>query len=202
MEQGLVSFNEIVRKMIRRSHSLHGSNSSLKGTRYKVLHRTSPSQKVAEYGTCSVAFGTAQNPRKAIPRAVRLTFYRFHLRCNIRVLLFGMTSLLIYNSPELLSVSNVASTRVVANTSPPIIAALLHGVMQIMLEENRIHTWTGWSGVSLGACKRVRPIGTYFKGCLKSSTLPESQAGFHVSGSLQNLPGRNDSPKTSPRPGL
>ena len=46
-----------------------------------------------------VTVGEAQNPRRTIPRAIRLTFYRILFFYVLSVFLLGM--LVPYNSPEL-----------------------------------------------------------------------------------------------------
>ncbi|KAI1143925.1 putative amino acid permease [Hypoxylon sp. FL0543] len=67
-----------------------------------------------------VTVGEAQNPRKTIPRAIKLTFYRIVIFYVISVLLIGMC--VPYNSPEL-AFANKASGN--ANASPFVVAIKL-----------------------------------------------------------------------------
>ena len=60
--------------------------------------------------------GEAQNPRKAIPRAVKLTFFRIVFFYLALILLLGMT--VPYDSPLLLSSVNTAGNTVNADASP------------------------------------------------------------------------------------
>jgi amino acid transporter len=73
-----------------------------------------------------VTVGECQNPKKAIPRAVRLTFYRILIFYIVLVLLLGMT--VPYNSPQLLSANSASGTTVSAEASPFVVAASLAGV--------------------------------------------------------------------------
>lgn len=73
-----------------------------------------------------VTVGEAQNPRKAIPRAVRLTFFRIFFFYLVLILLLGMT--VPYNSPLLLSSNTASDTTVSAEASPFVVAALIAGV--------------------------------------------------------------------------
>jgi amino acid transporter len=73
-----------------------------------------------------VTVGEAQNPRKAVPRAVRMTFYRIVIFYLVLVLLLGMT--VPYNSPLLLSAVNESNNSVNAEASPFVVAARLAGV--------------------------------------------------------------------------
>jgi len=70
--------------------------------------------------------GEAQNPRKAIPRAVKLTFFRIVCFYLVLILLLGMT--IPYNSPRLLSANTTSGQTVNAAASPFVVAALLAGV--------------------------------------------------------------------------
>ena len=70
-----------------------------------------------------VTVGEAQNPRKTIPRAIKLTFYRILFFYCISVFLLGM--IIPYNSPALLD-SNKASTG--ANASPFVAAIKISGI--------------------------------------------------------------------------
>lgn len=70
-----------------------------------------------------VTVGEAQNPRRAIPRAIKLTFYRILLFYVLLVFLLGM--IVPYNSPELLA-ANKKSTGAAA--SPFVVAIQLSGI--------------------------------------------------------------------------
>lgn len=73
-----------------------------------------------------ITVGEAQNPRKAIPRAVKLTFFRIVFFYLVLILLLGMT--VPYNSPLLLSAANESKGTVSADASPFVVAAKLAGV--------------------------------------------------------------------------
>ena len=73
-----------------------------------------------------VTVGEAQNPRKAIPRAVRMTFFRIVFFYLVLVLLLGMT--VPYNSTLLLSSVNESINSVNAEASPFVVAARVAGV--------------------------------------------------------------------------
>ncbi|KAL7933273.1 amino acid permease/ SLC12A domain-containing protein [Trichoderma chlorosporum] len=70
-----------------------------------------------------VTAGEAQNPRRNIPKAVKLTFFRILFFYCLSVFLVGM--IVPYNSPEL-SFANKQSTN--AGASPFVVAATLAGV--------------------------------------------------------------------------
>lgn len=65
-----------------------------------------------------VTVGEAQNPRKTIPRAIRLTFYRILIFYVLSVFLLGM--IIPYNSPEL-KAANKSST---SSSASPFVAAI------------------------------------------------------------------------------
>lgn len=73
-----------------------------------------------------VTVGEAENPRRAIPRAIRLTFYRILLFYVLLVLLLGM--ILPYNSPELKAATK-ASTGAAA--SPFVVAIKISGIQSL-----------------------------------------------------------------------
>lgn len=73
-----------------------------------------------------VTTGEAQNPRKAIPRAVKLTFFRIVVFYIVLILLLGIN--VPYNSPILLSATNEAEGTASANASPFVAAALIAGI--------------------------------------------------------------------------
>lgn len=73
-----------------------------------------------------VTVGEAQNPRKAIPRAVRLTFFRIVCFYLVLILFLGMT--VPYNSPRLLTANTTSGNTVNAAASPFVVAAVLAGV--------------------------------------------------------------------------
>ncbi|KAL9618132.1 MAG: hypothetical protein Q9160_007139 [Pyrenula sp. 1 TL-2023] len=70
-----------------------------------------------------VTVGEAQNPRKTIPRAIKLTFYRILFFYCLSVLLLGM--IVPYNSKEL-AFANKASTS--ASASPFVVAIQISGI--------------------------------------------------------------------------
>lgn len=72
-----------------------------------------------------VTVGEAQNPRKAIPRAVKLTFFRIVFFYLALILLLGMV--VPYNSPLLLSANTASDETVSAEASPFVVAALIAG---------------------------------------------------------------------------
>jgi amino acid transporter len=76
-----------------------------------------------------VTVGEAQNPRKAVPRAVRMTFYRIVFFYLVLILLLGMT--VPYNSPLLLSSINEGTNNVNAEASPFVVAARIAGVTTV-----------------------------------------------------------------------
>ena len=71
----------------------------------------------------AVTFGEAENPRRNIPKAIRLTFYRIVVFYILSVLFLGM--LVPYQSSELLA-ANKASTS--ASASPFTVAIKLSGI--------------------------------------------------------------------------
>ncbi|KIW68285.1 hypothetical protein PV04_04242 [Phialophora macrospora] len=70
-----------------------------------------------------VTVGEAQNPRKTIPRAIKLTFYRIVLFYCVSVLLLGM--LVPYDSEELAFANKASSS---ASASPFVVAVKLAGI--------------------------------------------------------------------------
>ncbi|KAI5291006.1 hypothetical protein KEM54_006721 [Ascosphaera aggregata] len=70
-----------------------------------------------------VTVGEAQNPRKTIPNAIRLTFYRIMVFYVISVFLLGM--LVPFDSPELAFALHASSS---ANASPFVVAIKLAGI--------------------------------------------------------------------------
>lgn len=74
-----------------------------------------------------VTVAEAQNPRKTIPRAIKLTFYRILFFYCLSVLLVGM--IVPYNSPKLIFASTEAKTG--ASASPFVVAAEVAGVKVI-----------------------------------------------------------------------
>jgi len=71
-----------------------------------------------------VTAGEAQNPRRSIPKAIKLTFYRILFFYCLSVFLVGM--IVPYNSPELAFANE--QPRPGANASPFVVAARLAGV--------------------------------------------------------------------------
>lgn len=72
-----------------------------------------------------VTVGEAQNPRKTIPRAIKLTFYRILIFYCLSVLFLGM--LVPYNSPEL-SFATSAKAGTTSNASPFVVAVTLEKI--------------------------------------------------------------------------
>ncbi|KDQ61057.1 hypothetical protein JAAARDRAFT_152071 [Jaapia argillacea MUCL 33604] len=70
-----------------------------------------------------VTVGEAQNPRKTIPRAIKLTFFRIVVFYIVLVTLLGM--LVPYNSPELAFASNENTG---ASASPFVVAIIIAGI--------------------------------------------------------------------------
>lgn len=73
-----------------------------------------------------VTVGEAQNPRKTIPRAIKLTFYRILFFYCLAVFFLGM--LVPYNSKDL-AFANGAGTK--ASASPFVVAIKLNGIKQL-----------------------------------------------------------------------
>jgi yeast amino acid transporter len=71
-----------------------------------------------------VTVGEAQNPRKTVPRAIKLTFYRILFFYVLAVLLVGMN--VPYNAPELLFANKISGAQ--ANASPFVVAIKLAGI--------------------------------------------------------------------------
>lgn len=76
-----------------------------------------------------ITVGEAQNPRKAIPRAVRLTFFRIVFFYLVLILLLGMN--VPYNSDILISAATESVNTASAKASPFVVAATLAGVPAI-----------------------------------------------------------------------
>ena len=68
-----------------------------------------------------ITVGEAQNPRKAIPRAVRLTFFRIVFFYLVLILLLGMN--VPYTSKELITANDEATQTASALASPFVVAA-------------------------------------------------------------------------------
>ncbi|RPB24367.1 dicarboxylic amino acid permease [Terfezia boudieri ATCC MYA-4762] len=73
-----------------------------------------------------VTVGEAQNPRKTIPHAIRLTFYRILIFYCLSVFLLGM--ILPYDSPDLLYATKQSTG---ANASPFVAAIKLSGIRHL-----------------------------------------------------------------------
>lgn len=93
--------------------------------RFLALWSTFVSATFAYLGTelVGVTVGEAQNPRKTIPRAIKLTFYRIVFFYVLSVLLLGM--LVPYNSEEL---NKATSKSASAAASPFVVAIVLSGI--------------------------------------------------------------------------
>ena len=93
--------------------------------RFLGLWSTMVTATFAYLGTelVGVTVGEAQNPRKTIPRAIKLTFYRILFFYCLSVLLLGM--LVPYNSKELAFANKASSS---ASASPFVVAVKLAGI--------------------------------------------------------------------------
>lgn len=93
--------------------------------RFLGLWSTFVSATFAYLGTelVGVTVGEAQNPRKTIPRAIRLTFYRIVFFYVLSVFLLGM--LVPYNSPDLIAANTKTNS---ATASPFVVAITLSGI--------------------------------------------------------------------------
>ncbi|KAG9237278.1 amino acid permease/ SLC12A domain-containing protein [Amylocarpus encephaloides] len=76
-----------------------------------------------------VTVGEAQNPRRAVPRAVKLTFFRIVFFYIILIFLLGLN--VPYNSPELVSANTFGAKTISAKSSPFVVAASLAGVSTV-----------------------------------------------------------------------
>lgn len=76
-----------------------------------------------------VTVGEAQNPRKAVPKAVKLTFFRIVFFYIILIFLLGLN--IPFNSPLLLSANREGDRTVSASASPFVVAATLAGYKAI-----------------------------------------------------------------------
>ena len=70
--------------------------------------------------------GEAQNPRKVIPRAIKLTFWRILLFYVVLVFFLGM--ILPYNHPELVEANKAGSSGPSAAASPFVVAIKISGI--------------------------------------------------------------------------
>jgi len=95
--------------------------------RFLAVWSTMVTATFAYLGTelVGVTVGEAQNPRKTIPRAIKLTFYRILVFYCCSVLFLGM--LVPYNSPEL-SFATSAKAGTTSNASPFVVAVTLEGI--------------------------------------------------------------------------
>lgn len=106
-----------------------GAFNELYGTgakgRFLAFWSTMVTATFAYLGTelVGVTVGEAQNPRKTIPRAIKLTFYRILFFYIFSVFLLGM--LVPYNSPELAFALKQSSS---ANASPFVVAIKLAAI--------------------------------------------------------------------------
>ncbi|KAI9872896.1 MAG: hypothetical protein M1830_001074 [Pleopsidium flavum] len=93
--------------------------------RFLALWSTMVTATFAYLGTelVGVTVGEAQNPRKTIPRAIKLTFYRILFFYVLSVLLLGM--LVPYDSKELIFANKASRT---ASASPFVVAIKLSGI--------------------------------------------------------------------------
>ncbi|PWY93236.1 hypothetical protein BO94DRAFT_532960 [Aspergillus sclerotioniger CBS 115572] len=93
--------------------------------RFYAFWATMVSATFAYLGTelVGVTVGEAENPRKTIPRAIKLTFFRIVVFYVVSVLLVG--TLVPYNSKELIFATNQSSS---AAASPFVVAVKLAGI--------------------------------------------------------------------------
>ncbi|RAL02324.1 dicarboxylic amino acid permease agtA [Aspergillus ibericus CBS 121593] len=93
--------------------------------RFYAFWATMVSATFAYLGTelVGVTVGEAENPRKTIPRAIKLTFFRIVVFYILSVLLVG--TLVPYNSKELIFATNQSSS---AAASPFVVAVKLAGI--------------------------------------------------------------------------
>ncbi len=108
---------------------LIGSTDDDKATgRFLALWSTMVTATFAYLGTelVGVTVGEAQNPRKTIPRAIKLTFYRILFFYVLSVLLLGM--LVPYDSPELIFANKASNS---ASASPFVVAIQLSGIKSL-----------------------------------------------------------------------
>ncbi|PYI08878.1 amino acid permease [Aspergillus sclerotiicarbonarius CBS 121057] len=93
--------------------------------RFYAFWATMVSATFAYLGTelVGVTVGEAENPRKTIPRAIKLTFFRIVVFYILSVLLVG--TLVPYNSKELIFATNQSSS---AAASPFVVAVQLAGI--------------------------------------------------------------------------
>ncbi|KAL9039044.1 MAG: hypothetical protein Q9180_002765 [Flavoplaca navasiana] len=107
-----------------------GAMKTLYGTgdtgRFLGLWSTFVTATFAYLGTelVGVTVGEAQNPRRVIPRAIKLTFWRIVVFYVLSVLLIGM--LVPYNSPRLAFATKKATTG--ASASPFVVAMIESGI--------------------------------------------------------------------------
>ena len=96
--------------------------------RFAAFWSTMVTATFAYLGTelVGVTVGEAQNPRKTIPKAIKLTFYRILFFYILSVLLVGM--LVPYNSKELAFAAKATST---ASASPFVVAIKLAGISSL-----------------------------------------------------------------------
>jgi amino acid transporter len=73
-----------------------------------------------------VTVGEAQNPRKTIPRAIKLTFFRILFFYVLSVFLLGM--IVPYNSPDLIFATSSKVNASSASASPFVVAITLAGI--------------------------------------------------------------------------
>ncbi|KAI9671511.1 MAG: hypothetical protein M1817_003563 [Caeruleum heppii] len=96
--------------------------------RFLALWSTMVTATFAYLGTelVGVTVGEAQNPRKTIPRAIKLTFYRILFFYILSVFLLGM--LVPYDSPELLFANKKTNS---ASASPFVVAIQVSGIQSL-----------------------------------------------------------------------
>jgi yeast amino acid transporter len=93
--------------------------------RFLAIWSTFVTATFAYLGTelVGVTVGEAQNPRKTIPRAIKLTFYRILFFYVLSVFLLGM--IIPFNSPKLLQANKNPTG---ASASPFVAALLVSGI--------------------------------------------------------------------------
>lgn len=100
--------------------------------RFYAFWSTMVSATFAYLGTelVGVTVGEAQNPRKTIPRAIKLTFYRILVFYVLSVLLVG--TLVRYNDPKLLFATSDANTKSGSAAASPFVVAVENASIPVL----------------------------------------------------------------------
>lgn len=99
--------------------------------RFLAFWQTMVTATFAYLGTelVGVTVGEAQNPRKTIPRAIKLTFFRILFFYILSVFLLGM--IVPYDSEELLNANKASDDGATATASPFVVAIKLAGIQAL-----------------------------------------------------------------------